>query len=335
MKDKQLPQVKLVDMDSLCFDPDNPRFMQEEPDHTDLNLIWMLDRNYNLSDLMRSIVYNGLLVTEPLIVVPQGKQWMVIDGNRRLAVLKILDDIDTYKKYLPKDIYRYAAHNLMVKQTQVPVMELQADDEALWKTRVSRHMDANWEWPLLNQSAYVTHLVDELGISIARLSKCVSISEDAFDFYILPMRIILALEEDGRWTRWMNASRNLDDVTLFKACKYPNLMNHVGWKNDTRPDNLNLDHAVELMYWLFGNKWTNTPPLIKDADMDLDALDTIVSDKQSLERLRETGSLEEAATEAMRDKLAFQRNLLKVQQSMQSTHLEALNLIIQIMKQIK
>jgi len=309
--------------------------MQEEPDHTDLNLIRILDSSYKLSHLMRSIIYNGLLVTEPLIVVPQGEQWKVIDGNRRLAALKILDDIDTYKKYLPKGIYRYVAHNLMVKQTQVPVMELQADDEALWKTRVCRHMDANWEWPLLNMSAYVTHLVDEVGISIALLSECVGLSEAAFDFYILPMRIILALEEDGRWTRWMNASGSQDDVTLFKACKYPNLMNHVGWKNDTNPDNLNLDHAVELMYWLFGNKWTNTPPLIKDRDIDLDVLDTIVSDKQSLDRLRETGNLEEAAAEAMQGKLAFHRKLHKIKQSMQSMHLETLNLIIEIIKQSK
>ncbi|GHE49522.1 hypothetical protein [Sphingobacterium griseoflavum] len=60
-----------------------------------------------------------------------------------------------------------------------------------------------------------------------------------------------------------------------------------------------------------------------------------MSDKQSLDRLRETGNLEEAAAEAMEGKLAFHRNLLKVHQSMQSTHLEALNLIIQITKQSK
>ncbi|MFD2969947.1 ParB/Srx family N-terminal domain-containing protein [Sphingobacterium bambusae] len=318
MRDKQLPQIKLVDVDKLCFDSNNPRIMQEQPEHSERNLIRILNSAYPLAGLIRSIFCNGILATEPLIVVPQGEQWKVIDGNRRLAVLKILHDTATYEYYLPKEIYRYATHDLIAKQTRIPVIELQEDDEALWKARLSRHMHARTAWPLLNESAYIAYVEDKVPISTALLSKHVGMKDDALGFFMVPMRIILALEEAGRWTRWTTKSEKLHYPTLIKACCRPSLMKHIGWKSRKRLDKLNLDHALELMYWLFGNRWNNTPPLINNVDRDLDTLNTILRDEQSLDRLRETGNLQEAFAVAMETKFALRRKLQQIDDSVQS-----------------
>ncbi len=323
MEDKQLPQLKLVDVDKLCFDPDKPRIKQEQPEHSERNLIRVLNSAYPLAGLLRSIFCNGILATEPLIVVPQGEQWKVIDGNRRLAALKILHDTDAYKNYLPKELHTYADNHLIEKQTQIPVMELQEEDEAVWKARLGRHMHARAAWPLLNETAYIAYLEDKVPISTALLSKHIAIDEDSIGLFMVPLRIILTLEEAGGWSRWAIKNEKLHYPTLIKACNCTSLMKHIGWKNNTRPDKLKLDHAVELMYWLFGSKPADAYPLINDVDRDLHMLNTIVGDKKSLDRLRKTGDLQEAFAVAMENKFALRHKLLQIDESLRSLIREA------------
>lgn len=179
-------------------------------------------------------------------------------------------------------------------------------------------MHARTAWPLLNESTYIAYVEDKVPISTALLSKHIAIEEDSLGLFMVPMRIILTLEEAGGWSRWTTKNEKLHYPTLIKACSHTSLMKHIGWKNNTRPDKLKLDHAVELMYWLFGSKTADAYPLINDVDRDLDMLNTIVGDKKSLHRLRKTGDLQEAFAVAMETKFALRRKPLQIDDSVQS-----------------
>lgn len=83
-----------VPVEDLKFDPENPRFGGEakRKDQDQIRKYIEGQPHYAL-DLVGSIVENGFLPYEPLIVRREGDKFVVIEGNRRLAaVLSVLSE---------------------------------------------------------------------------------------------------------------------------------------------------------------------------------------------------------------------------------------------------
>ena len=91
-----LRESKKVPTDLLDFDPKNPRFA-EDPlrNPTDGEIIEYLSDKADLSELVQSIAANGYIDIEPMIVMQRaGGRFAVLEGNRRLAVIKLLKNPD-------------------------------------------------------------------------------------------------------------------------------------------------------------------------------------------------------------------------------------------------
>lgn len=85
---------KMLPVDRLMFDPQNPRL----PTHVDQSdeqevLEWML-QDAGLVELMGSIAVNGYFAAEPLLVLADNDSYLVLEGNRRLAAVKLLLEPD-------------------------------------------------------------------------------------------------------------------------------------------------------------------------------------------------------------------------------------------------
>ena len=76
----------------LVFDRSNPRYTPDKRpgNDSDLAVIEYLDRTADLAELVESIAASGYIDIEPLIVTPRGDDLVVLEGNRRLAALKLL-----------------------------------------------------------------------------------------------------------------------------------------------------------------------------------------------------------------------------------------------------
>ena len=98
MPDESYIQVSLLD---LRLDPENPR-LSHDGDWTsvsDGSLLREFALKYNLIELARSIADKGFTPrhAEALLVVedpPDSRRYVVVEGNRRLATLKLLSDPD-------------------------------------------------------------------------------------------------------------------------------------------------------------------------------------------------------------------------------------------------
>jgi ParB-like chromosome segregation protein Spo0J len=79
-----------VDIQSLKLDHSNPRLPERLKGAVDKEVLnWMLS-DATLIDLMASISENGFFSGEPIIVIPENQSYIVIEGNRRLAAIKLL-----------------------------------------------------------------------------------------------------------------------------------------------------------------------------------------------------------------------------------------------------
>ena len=81
---------ELLDVSSLDFDTQNPRFPSEIAAGPTDELIEKFVRDERLLEVIESIANQGYFAGEPLLVVPHKKRFVVLEGNRRLAALKLL-----------------------------------------------------------------------------------------------------------------------------------------------------------------------------------------------------------------------------------------------------
>src|ERR1700727_1376009 len=75
----------------LDFDPNNPRLVEDGiKNPTDAEIILALADSADLAEVVESIAANGYIDIEPIIAQHIGSLWRVLEGNRRLAAIRIL-----------------------------------------------------------------------------------------------------------------------------------------------------------------------------------------------------------------------------------------------------
>ena len=103
----QLEITMKVPVEQLRLDPGNPRLIGDGIDITDEAIVARLYRAAELNELLESISTNGYLDIEPLVVMedpdPQSERLIVLEGNRRLAALRLLREPDLVGRILLRE----------------------------------------------------------------------------------------------------------------------------------------------------------------------------------------------------------------------------------------
>lgn len=88
------PGVQHIPVGSLLLDGENPRLPMRLHGRAQSELLDFLHKEGVLEELAQSYLDNGFFQHEPLIVLPAGEggEYTVVEGNRRLAALKILHE---------------------------------------------------------------------------------------------------------------------------------------------------------------------------------------------------------------------------------------------------
>src|SRR5690242_15594752 len=86
---KKIEELKSKDLD---FDPRNPRFYRLSEGIADSLVVEEMLEDEGVQSLMSSIGHQGYFPGEPLLVVRTGRsKYIVVEGNRRLAAVKLLN----------------------------------------------------------------------------------------------------------------------------------------------------------------------------------------------------------------------------------------------------
>src|ERR1035438_9309930 len=83
--------TKKISTDLLDFDPENPRLVEDGTKNpSEEYIINALAETADLSEVVASIAANGYFDIEPLIVQRVNDRFRVLEGNRRLAAIRLL-----------------------------------------------------------------------------------------------------------------------------------------------------------------------------------------------------------------------------------------------------
>lgn len=159
---ERLTNVNPLDID---LDPDNPRFVPDERGKTQRQVIEILLEQHNLSEIAESICAGGFVPLDPFIVVREKGKLTMIEGNRRLAVIKLfLEPTLTPSRYAREwDDFRSRAANASIEGMRKIDVWLYPDRKALELVSYIgyRHVTGIKEWDTEQRADYAAGLIED------------------------------------------------------------------------------------------------------------------------------------------------------------------------------
>lgn len=152
--------IQLVALDELHLDPNNPRLPENLHGAEEPKLIEHLYAQGSLDEIAQSLIDNGFFYHEPLIVTSRKTGgFTVLEGNRRLATLKILHHKKEAGEIALND---KASADVLVKLTNVPCYRVEHNDSNVYNFLGFRHIGGLKPWPPEAKARYILAEVDKI-----------------------------------------------------------------------------------------------------------------------------------------------------------------------------
>jgi len=160
--------IKTVSVTRLKLDPENPRFATSAKRPTQPELIADLIQHEDVASLARDIARLGFFPNELLVVVNDGGA-IVVEGNRRLAALKLLLNPELAPANSQKKFQQYADSS-RYKIARIPVVIAPSRTAAV-PLIIARHKGESVKaWTPVMQSRFVQSRFDH-GLSVDEISE--------------------------------------------------------------------------------------------------------------------------------------------------------------------
>jgi hypothetical protein len=290
---------QLYDISKLKLDSLNPRLPEDARQLSQSDLLEWMDENYNLLPLARSMSDNGYFDEEPLIVIPRGEyqvdEYIVIEGNRRLAALKLLTDPNARAKSKDKAIYEELAANAIENLTKVPAVKYAARQETVAMLGF-RHIAGIKKWSPISKAEFVYKFAnDKKGMKLAQIARVLGDNTSSIKRSYATYCILLQAEKLDIDT----ANARSDFSVFYTALGRVAMQDFIGVKmlecENQKSDSL-VPHQYhkqleELIMWVHG---TESVKAIVPESRELKKLATVLKSKEALERLRDGGTLDDA-----------------------------------------
>lgn len=150
-------EIKFIPVDKLKLDPENPR-LPSNIGRTQKEMIQYLADSTSLSELMSAISENGYFPGEPVVAIPDDSDddYIVVEGNRRLSAVKILNDYKILDSY-SQTIEKLSENSEYIDS--IPVVIKNTRDEILPYLGY-RHITGVKQWEPLAKARYIRQLYD-------------------------------------------------------------------------------------------------------------------------------------------------------------------------------
>lgn len=155
-------RIEYLDVNDLLLDERNPRLPSTVGRKQD-EMLRYIARTTSISEIMSAIAENDYFPGEPLVVLPnegksKKKKYIVVEGNRRLTALMLLQDPTLYPK---NRRVQEIAESADFRPTSIPCVIFEARGEVV-NYLGYRHITGVKQWEPLAKARYIGSYFDEL-----------------------------------------------------------------------------------------------------------------------------------------------------------------------------
>lgn len=296
----------------LAFDRKNPRLFEYDlsPNPSDADIIKLLWEVMDVRELVLSIEASGFFFHEPLVIVDEDGKNVVIEGNRRLAAVKLLRDPDlaaSLEVSVPQ-ITNEARDAL----SELPV--LVDTRENSWRYLGFKHVNGPAKWSSYGKSQYIANVYRMYRVSLEDIARQIGDTHRTVQRLFRGLMVIEQAQRMKVFDREDRYHRNLYFSHLYTGLGYDGISSFLGLSPETdeneEPVPLEKKNELgEICRWLFGSKREDTRPVIRSQNPDLRNLDTVVAHREAVAALRAGTDLSRALEISMPPTTAFEQSL--------------------------
>lgn len=247
--------VQLIDLDDLRLDDENPR-LPESIARDQKEMLTYIARTSSIAELMTAIGQHGYFLGEPLIVVPSGSKYVVVEGNRRVTALKLLQNPTAAGK---NNAIQTAAAGADEAPTKIPCIVFSSRDQII-NYLGYRHITGIKQWEPLAKARYVANYFEtqtSKRLSPEKRYRAVARSIGSQGPFIKRqldgMAIYRALEKNDFYGIEGLDEENIAFSLLTTCLGYDSILRFVSSTNHPflEPKKLKTARVKELTRWLF------------------------------------------------------------------------------------
>lgn len=313
-------EIVPIRVSSLAFDLRNPRLAEYDlaGNATETELVRVLWDTMDVRELVLSIAASGFFRHEPLIVAREGEKNVVIEGNRRLAAVKLLCD-PALAKELTVSVPALTPADTAALETLPTV---QSTREGAWRYLGFKHVNGPAKWSSYAKSRYVAEVHHKFGVTLDDIARQIG---DTHKTVQRLYRSLMVIEQAERLRLFRRSDRSRSHFSfshLYTGLDYPGISGFLGLSPESAEEKDPVPcerkgELRELCLWLYGSKKAETPPVVQSQNPHLRQLDAVVASKEAVSALRAGESLAVAYEISRSSTTVFEESLYSALRSLQ------------------
>ena len=278
-----------INVSELVFDRKNPRLFEYglDANSSDADVIELLWEEMDVRELVLSIEASGFFYHEPIVVAKEDGQNIVIEGNRRLAAVKLLLEpqlAEALKLNVPT-ISKEAKGGLR----QLPVVV--DTRETAWRYLGFKHVNGPAKWSSFAKSQYIADVHRKYGVPLGDIARQIGDTHRTVQRLFRGLMVIEQAERLKIFDREDRYNKHLAFSHLYTGIGYDGIASFIGLRPETEENEEPVpsekkDELRELCLWLYGSKSEDKRPVIRSQNPDLRDLDTVVANREAVAALR-------------------------------------------------
>jgi len=352
------PQI-YIPIGLINLDSQNPRLAKDGRGNTQLDLLNTLYTDFDIDELAYSMCANGYFDEEPIVVVPTKKltnfslpskiedqqiylqklisenaiEFTVVEGNRRTATLKILNDSSLRKKIAVAEDFPKASVKALEDLKIIPaIFYLERNDVTAYLG--VRHISGSKKWDFYPRVFYVSQRIEEkfkdLGnyqAAFEEVQRQVALRRsDAVIKQYLYFRIAKIIESDLEF----DIDPVIKNFSLIEvAVRSPGIRQFIGlgdnssflkeidFKKRVIPSKFS-DSLEKILTWIYGNKKKHILPLFTDS-RNIPSLGKILINDEAREYLVTTNDFEGAYERSDGELEMLQKKIIESKKKLESS----------------
>lgn len=284
-------EIKYADIQQLNLDPKNPRLGRRvASDNLKQDVILDEMSDWTLEELAVSFLESGFWPQESLLVVEEdlysSKQLVVIEGNRRLAALKLLHKTINGELKSKKWIDLVGSRDIPEELfEQIPYILVPSRKEVSAYLGF-RHVTGIKEWNPAEKAQYIAKLIDEEGLSYDEVRRRIGSKAPTVRQHYISYNLLLQMDNQEEIS--IEAVEDKFSV-LYLSLRTQGVQNYLNIDINADPEKAkkpvpqeHLNNLINFARWLFGDE--KKPPLISDS-RNVDNFGKILESEEAVEYL--------------------------------------------------
>ncbi|MDC8449603.1 MAG: hypothetical protein LV473_14765 [Nitrospira sp.] len=282
-------EIKPMSVRTLHFDWKNPRLAEygiskETKDDEILSVLW---KTMDVRELVQSIAASGYFSHEPLIVAREDGKNIVIEGNRRLAAVKVLlnPEVDKDNGWEIPTITPTARKLL----EELPA--ILSNRQESWRYLGFKHVNGPAKWSSYAKANYIAEVHRAYSISLSDIANQIGDRHRTVQRLYRGLMVMEQAEREKVYHRDDRFRQRFAFSHLYTGLDYDGISEFVSLKSEddettTYVPKGKIRELGELCVWLYGSKRDNRPPVVETQNPDLRRLSAVLTNREAVAALR-------------------------------------------------